>query len=339
MELKTIYTDRVFQRWPSWHIVFEWEDVFRENLKLPLTDTQEAVILTKYVDKAARFLSRKICGNSYKLLSFADKYIYRQKALYFEVYPRGPFYFTGSKNTLPIIIDFWKDKDLDQFYHTYENCSAILISSIEVYNYLVENRFPKKLYHFPLSLSDKYRLTSASKFTKVYDIVIPGRNNPVLWGYLLEYEKKFPEVEYLYQKQINGEFYYISNKSGVVGKFSGRDEYINLLRSAKVGLYSTPGIDGDEKRTGGFCPVTPRFFELLSAGCNVIARYPKNAETIFFELDKVCTLCTDYLHFENALTFALEEKHTDFEKIQAYLAKHYTSERITLLKQILSQIH
>ncbi len=48
--------------------------------------------------------------------------------------------------------------------------------------------------------------------------------------------------------------------------------YINLLRASKISFYSTPGIDGGEKRTGGFNPVTPRYLELLSAQCQLLGK-------------------------------------------------------------------
>jgi hypothetical protein len=339
MELKVIYTDRYFLDWPSWHIIYEWEDILSEHLSVKLIDSRKASVITKYTDKALRYISRQLYGSSNKMLPVFDRLIYKKEALYFEILVRGAYYFTGSKNTIPVIIDFWKGTDLDTFYQAYRNCRAILISNIEVYNFLKDNKFPINIYHFPLSLPDKYRLSGESAFDKIYDIIVPGRSNPVLWGYLMEYEKKFPDVEYIYPEQVDGEFYYVSNKSGRIGKFNKRDEYINLLRSAKVGFYSTPGIDGDEERTGGFGPVTPRFLEMVAAGCKIIARYPQSAETAFYEMNKVCISCDNYSQFEQELSNALNSENSCFAQNEVYLEKHYTSARIDLLKSILSQIN
>ena len=60
------------------------------------------------------------------------------------------------------------------------------------------------------------------------------------------------------QQEANGEFIYVLNKKGPLGKFDSREEYIQLLRASKIAFYKTPRIDGDERHTGGFNPVTPR---------------------------------------------------------------------------------
>ncbi len=335
--MQVIYTDRYFNDWPSWHIIYEWEDVISKSLGLPLADSQAAFVVTKYADKAIRYLSRKLYTSGNRLLPVADRLISKKNGLYFELFSRNSFYFTGSKNTIPVIIDFWKGHDLVTFNSAYKNCRAVLISSIQVYNYLKDNNCPLNIYHFPLSLPDKYRISANTKFKKIYDIVIPGRANPVLLTYLAEYEKKFPNVNYLRRKEINGTLSFISNKSDVIIPVQNREEYIALLRSARVSFYATPGIDGDEQRTGGFSPVTPNFLEMVSAGCRIIARYPKNEETAYYEMSKICISSDSYPIFEQELSAALNNDELDLTENENYLRMHYTSNRAVLLKSILNE--
>lgn len=336
MRLEVIYTDRYFQDWPTWPLIYEWEDVFAEELGLKLVDSNKASVTAFYIDKVLRFSSRKLFGDN-RLIIFADKFINKRQAFYFELLPRSSFYFTGSKNTIPVIIDFWKSIDLNLFYNAYKNCKIVLISNFQAYNYLKECKCPLNIYHFPQSIADKYKISTDAPFKKTYDIIIPGRVDSILWGFLKEYEKKFPDIEYLYREDINGKFVYISNKTGIHYNGQEREEYMNLLRASKVTLYSTVGIDGDEVRTGGFSPVTPRFLEMISAGCEIMARYPANEETQYFEMEKICISCDDYLLFENELSKALNGNGPDLKLYENYLSKHHTSVRVGLLKKILAQ--
>ena len=157
-----------------------------------------------------------------------------------------------------------------------EIAKPLLIPDIEALNYLKANNCPIRLFHFPLSLPDKYKLASDATFSKVYDIIMPGRINIVLWHYLQDYLIEHPEIEFLHLVQIDGKHFYNSNKSGIVGESENRQTYLNLLRSSKVAFYSTPGMDGGIERTGGFNPVTPRFLEncigWLSSYCEVYTK-------------------------------------------------------------------
>lgn len=343
MNLKVIYTDRHFVDATAWHLIFEWEDIFSRDLDLKLTDSRNTAIVAKYVGRVFNFASRVLPvseGLLFFLYSIIDKVTCREKALYIIVRDaKWKFYFAGSHSMLPLIIDFWKTTDLPAFYKTYKNCRALLIPDLEVYNHLKENKCPIKIYHFPLSLPDKYKLSPDSTFEKIYDIIIPGRINIVLWHYLQTYLEKFPEIEFLHMVQKEDLLQYCnSNKSGIVGVCENRDDYMQFLRSSKVAFYATPGIDGGENRTGGFNPVTPRFLEMISAGCHVIARYPKNEDTRFFEMGKISFSVESYDEFELQLTKALNNKQQPIGRNSEYLTGHYTSVRVKQLKEILSQM-
>lgn len=337
MRIKNIYTDRYFQNWPSWDLIYEWEDVFEEQSALKLIDSRKASIVSKFFDRVFLSVARRLHLPENKLIQIVDRCVSKSKSLYFEIYPNNSFQFSTSENTIPVIIDFWKTQDLDAFYKNYQNCKLILISSKEVYSFLKENGCKLNIAHFPLSLSDKYKIDLSSPVNKKYDIILAGRTSPVLISYLKEFEKNNPEVEYLMAKHIDNQLYFESNKSGLIGNFHQRIDYVNLLRMAKVGFYSTPGIDGGEERTGGFNPVTPRLFELAAAGCSIIARYPENEDTHYFNLKTFYPAVNDYSSFEKQLKAALSKDAKEVQKHnKEFLESHYTSNRVLLLKQILN---
>ncbi len=329
----SIYTDRYTPNHGQVyrHVVYEWEDQISAKLCLPITNPgvsrrfHENIIAKNLLKIPAFFSVVKACD-----LLFARE----SKSLYFAMTPQSRGSLSTRSNVIPIIIDFGKIVGLRSFYRTYSNCPLVLISSLEVFNFLKHNACPLNLHHFPLSLPDKYRVTSGSNFEKKYDILISGRLNPVLMEFMRRYEQEHPNIEYLYQSWHDGVYSYISNKTGVLGTFNDRPSYMNLLRAARVCFYSTPGIDGGEKRTGGFNQVTPRLFEFLSAGCHVVARYPDNDDTDFFQLKDICPSVDSYDVFSTRLEAALESPPPT-DRNSEYLKKHYTSNRITLLNQIM----
>jgi hypothetical protein len=238
---------------------------------------------------------------------------------------------------LPVIVDFFVAKDyLNEFYNAYSKNPFILISSLEVFDFLNRNNCPKQIYHFPLSLPDKYKITSTTRFEKEYDLVLMGRTNPVFDDYLQRYIEKHKDFMYVYRILEGPIFNYYTSKGDLIGNIDTRESYIDLMRKSKIGFYSTPGIDGGEGRTKGFNQVTPRFLELLSCGCHVIARYKKNPDTDFYQLDKFSLNIVSYDEFEKAVDKALSTK-VDMKMYSEYLENHYTSKRVELFKTILEK--
>lgn len=330
MNIKFIYSDRKHQKWPSYHIIYEWEDIISHILKVPIINSvNQNSIFFRLINK---FSKKIIKCDSTKV--FEKILIKNNKFLYYEMSPKNYLSFSNNINAIPIIIDFWKNYEITKFINFYQKCPVILISSLELLKYLKKSSFSLNMIHFPFSLPDKYKLESDQKFEKKYDIVLPGRNNPVLWEYLKAYEKKNPKIEYIYQVNKNGKLLYINNKNDIIGSFNDRINYIKLIQSAKVTFYATPGIDGGEIRTGGFNPVTPRIFEMFSAGCYVIARYPKNYDTEYYRLESICPPVESFNDFKQRLEMALYQNCTPIHEYSNYLKEHYTSNRVDIIKSI-----
>lgn len=345
MNLSDILSSRYFEHNPNHHLIYEWEEDFSTALAIPIVNAKpfyRKVIYNRYTKKLLNTLSESILQKLNNIISLSA--LSRDTAGYslaFELSVINVPDFSTTAKAVPLMIDFWKNTDLASFYKTYRNCKLILISSLETFNFLKADNCPLPIKHLGLSLSDRYRLDENTHYEKKYDILLAGRlnirTNQVLRDYLEEFIHRYPDTEYLYQQEIDGEYYYVSNKRGTIGKFHTRQDYIDLLRASKISFYSTPGLDGGEKRTGGFNPVTPRYLELLSAQCLLLGRYPKNEETDFYELPKVCPNIDTYEDFETTLLGYLNQKNTSFATHRKILDKHYTSRRAQQLAEILHQ--
>ena len=320
-----VKTKRNRENWPSFDLLYEWEDIFVSNLNISSCDNT----------KVEEFLN-KIIG---KIGINPLIYFSNNKNLYllFEMTSRLRNSIHNRKNVIPFIVDFYIPKsEIRSFYKAYLHCPFLLISSFEAYCFLKENNFPKQIYHLPLSISDKYKVTRQSRFDKNYDLVMFGRQNSVLTEFVKEYSEKHPDFIYVYRKLENGIFNYYTSTQQYLGNIDNREGYLNLIQQSKIAFYSTPGIDGGEKRTKGFNQVTPRFLESIACGCHIIARYKENPDTEFYELEKFSTSINTYEEFEKAMDKALSTP-VNMEMYADYLEKHYTSKRVELLKEILEK--
>lgn len=105
----------------------------------------------------------------------------------------------NKSNVIPWIVDFYlrTPGQLARFYRTISKNPIVFISSREAYEYLLEKGCPLNIAHLSLSLPDKYSVTKDTKFTKEFDAVLFGRQNPVLKRWLLQYEASHPDVRYI----------------------------------------------------------------------------------------------------------------------------------------------
>lgn len=327
-EIRRILTDRKFEREVSFHLVYEWEDVLSKELEIPLVNN--------IWHRGNRYIKR-IPGLS--------KLVTRGKlSLLFQMNAKvGIFYCYGnSRDIIPVIIDFFLPEDqLARFEKNFSKNPLVLISSKEVYDYLKKCGTKLPIAHWALSLSDKYKITQETHYDKMYDLVIMGRQNSVLLNFLKKYVSKNPSFSYVYCKDIKREdghrdFFYYTSTGKSLGTKNNRQEYIDLMRQARCSLYSTPNIDTDGTRAHGFNQVTPKFLEYISSGCHILARYPKNSDTDYFELDKFSPSIETYEQFEERMDYC-RTHDVDMKFYSDYLEKHYTSTRAKELQDILKQ--
>lgn len=311
MKLESIITTRNYNAWPSWDLVYEWENMISNKLGLPF------------------YYEKEVMNNRYlKRIPFLLQLFQTpQTAFRFDMTPNLHSQVNNRANIIPCIVDFFlREKQLKNFCNCYNKNKIVFVSSREVYDYLKSVNCPLNIQHLALSISDIYRIDATTRFEKNYDLVLMGRQNPVLKTFVDEYAAKHKEFRYVYRILKDGVFNYYTSDGICLGDINTREKYIKLMQSARVGLYSTPGIDGGEVRTNGFNQVTPRFLELIACGCHVLARYKNNSDTKYYELEKFSPIISTYDEFENAMDLRLRT-NVCMKDYSDYLSKHYTSIR------------
>ncbi len=332
-----ILSKRKYEKWVSWDLVYEWEDVLSEGLNVPIVD-----ISPLYRDR--------LLGRIPYLNAISSRF---KPYLYFELRANVQGWFPrvsdNNKYAIPIIIDYFlTDEEIPLFEKIYSRNKVVLVTSKEAYDHLKAKGCKLNIYHWPLSLSDKYKLTPSETFIKKYDLILMGRQNRVLEEWVKRYADLHPDFVYGYRKRINDSLIYYLTDGTCIGEIPDRESYISLMKSTKCILYATPGADvststgskaaltdSNNILTNGFSQVTPRFLEGIACGCHIIARYPENSDTDYFELNKICPNCNSYEQFEALMDKARNEP-VDIKQYSDYLKNHYTSARIDLLRNLLN---
>lgn len=330
MKIERIITNRRWSHEYFWQIAYEWEDCLSDQLNAPL-------LYNNITNRWFRYLWVMLAGSS------ANMPTTDQVSLAFVMRPAlFEYNIAGKQNIIPAIIDFWwrNDADIKTFEKNYHRNPIVLISSKQAYDYLKAKQIDVNLYHWPLSLPDKYRFSS---YEKVYDCVLAGRPSAVLKDWMMQYSKTHPDFTFVYNDRAPGHglLNYVTSKGEVIGNsFSSRMAFFDLLRASKVGLYSTPSIDKDKQQfngmdSNGYDQVTPRFFEYIAAGCHVLARYPDNSDTEYFNLKSIAPHISTYEEFVFRMDYA-RTNPVDSRTYTEWLSHHYTSVRAKMLEEILA---
>ena len=321
MNIQCIVSNRKIDEHHANSLVYEWEDELCTLFEVPLAYNHKLKNerYSKYIPFLLNWLQTDKSAFAYEMCT------YRHNG-------------NNKRNIVPCIIDFyirgpWKVK---LWYYSYWKNPAICVSSKEVYEYLTNEMHLKKIYHLPLSLSDKYRISKETVFEKKYDLFIAGRQNPTLAGFFREYLSRHPETTFVRRELRNGISQYFNQSGECVSETDSREIYVQLIRQARACMYAVPGIDG-AVHTHGFSQVTPRFLEIIAAGCFPLLRYVSNADTDFYQLSSFASSIQSYEDFENQLDIARKER-VDMEKYSNYLQHHYTSVVAEQLRNILTKI-
>ena len=249
----------------------------------------------------------------------------------------------NGKHIIPCIIDFFeRDEQLQEFYSKHSRNKLVLVSSPFDYQYLKEKKCPINIGLFAYSLSDKYAITD-QKVDKKYDVVLTGRQDPLLYSFFKEYIKNHPNVTYVKRgKELENDFnktknYYLNGQDNL-GTIETREEFMKLQSQGRVTLYGVQGYyDGFTK---GFYHMTPHFLEIIACGCHVLAHYPSGKDGVdaqFYEFEKFSPSIETYEQFESAMDCALNTE-VDYNMYSEYLKKHYTSTRVRELTNMLKDI-
>jgi hypothetical protein len=332
-KISQIISTRGYQHQSFFDLIYEWEDTLSKIMGIPIIRESKLFDLT--ISKMIPFAYYlQINGQVSLCFQLGSEIITTRSRFLQDIFGLRT---KNIKQVIPCIIDFWqRENEFKIIEKIYNKNKIILITSREVYEYLKSRGCKNNYKHWALSLPDKYRITPETKYEKKYDIAIMGRQDSLLESFLSLYTERHPNLLYAYKKKENGHFNYYTNKGSFIGCADDRVGYFNIMRGAKSALYSTPGLDNNT-RANGYNQVTPRFLELLSAGCHVLARYTDNPDTAYFELNKFSPNIQSYEQFESLLDRARVEP-VDMKKHSDYLAKHYTSVRAKELENLLKAI-
>lgn len=332
MKLQRIYTKRQYEHLSYWDLVYEWEDVLAKELNIPIFNELSLFDRRfKGIPGLYSFVTKGVPSLCFQMGAEIFPAKYRRLQELFGLRAKN------ISNVVPVIIDWWQlVDDIPAIEKAYSRNKVVLVTSKEAYAFLEEHRVKINYAHWALSLPDKYRISSETHFEKKYDLALMGRQNPLLEKFLTKYVESHPDFVYAIKRRENGHFNYYTNKGEFVGCADGREGYFNVMRGARCGLYATPAMDNKEG-SNGYNQVTPRFLELLSAGCHIIAHYPKNPDTDYFELAKFSEDVCTYEQFEKALDKG-RTTPVDMSFYADYLQQHYTSVRAKQLQDIIVNI-
>ncbi|MBQ2521752.1 MAG: hypothetical protein II537_03510 [Bacteroidales bacterium] len=322
--LTHICSQRKFAPYPSFQIVYEWEDILARSLGLRMNAPGEISNIFH-----RRFEKNGLTGLYHSLLpssSLGLRYIMTattQELCW------------NNRNSIPVLIDFWlEEADLPAFFKAYRHVPLMLVSNREVYDFLLAHNCPFPVAHWALSMPDYYLGRLDRPVEKKYDFCVFGRPNPFFMRFLEEYSRRHPAFEYVLNNGDIDKRCYVSNKGRSVAKDTGRASYLEMIAATRVSCYTTPGLDEAKAESSRYNQVTPRLFEMLSHQCHVIGHYPDNADTQWYGLDGIVPNTEGYDEFESQLDRMLAEPFP-IEAAKHFLAPHTTGHRALELRRIL----
>lgn len=317
-ELK-ILSQRAYQHWPSYDVVYEWEDAFlKYGFKMDILEEKAIFKLGKmrYIGKFAKKVYKYIFKPGISTLkSCGLRFIWIMDASEYKYY--------CSMKAVPIFLDF-QETLVEEIHHATEKLPYYWVTCLDIYNKLLDCG-SKNVQYMPLSISDIYVKDFIPQ--KCHDVIQFGRKNSVLHKYMLEYCEKHPNIEYIYQTE-DGSLTYYSTVNGNIGKLDKRDNYMRLMSECKVSLVSSPGKD-NSRSFGQVDFITPRFYESAINYCYMIGRYTNNEEARKIGIPFICPSIETFEEFEKLLTEYLSMKNFSKKNVyDEFIRNNVTSKRV-----------
>lgn len=306
---------RGFEQYPSYLILYEFEDDFSSANNIPI------YLISKYRYAFGRLVYKSVSN-------FYSKRI-KDTGFVFSIMMTPDYHrlYFNKTNVIPYVIDYWKRYD-ELFEKHFIHFPVVYVSGLEVYEYLKAKKTKVNIKHLPLSISDRHLDLFNQDIHKDIDIINVGRKNKIIDSYINQYMQKYPAVNYVHREMENGENIYYSSLHGKIGKLETRNDLLQTLSRSKIAIVTSPGIDGGEQRTGGFNPVTPRVLEAAIGKCYLIGKYEMNDEFYQFGLDKLVSMPDSFNEFEMMLNAKLNTSFNLQEQYASFLQKNLNSKRI-----------
>lgn len=329
MRIQGILTRRVIEHEQYMDIVHEWEDELAKTLSVPLIPDFD-------------FSNRIISAIRGRVPWFARWLKPHVNSLVFEMWAMNRDRGNNKSTIVPVQVDFWlrDENKIRQFKNARDRNRVALITSAEVCEVLAGVCVwgGGGFRHWAMSLPDKW-FDPEFNHVKKYEFAIFGRvgRKNSRWGeWLSKYAEANPTFSYYYSDRVDGKFCLCDKMGNPTAPLGTREEYMEAVKSTRITLYSTPSQDSDNAYTNGYNQVTPRFLEFIAGGCHVLSRYPKNADTDYYEMPMISPCVETYADFASKMDYARAHE-IDRVKYSAYLKKHLTSVRARELEKILTE--
>lgn len=304
-----IVSNRDCSNWPSWLMVYEWEDILSQTLSANIAPLSDWVKLS---DNCHNVNGYDLCF--IQLANNLERFI-------------------GKPRFLPVIMDLWEN-DIEPFMQHSVHFELLFVTSFKAFTMLREHGCSKVVY-LPYSFPDQY--LSDSLPPKDVDIIQFGRTNPVLDGYMSRLLQRYPHLNYVTTVQHDGKIHFHSSQHGLLEASDTRQKFMTMLGRSTISLVSTAGMDGS-RDTGGFDPVSPRFYESVAGYCRLIGRFPHNEEFVFLGFEQIAERVESYYQFEALVLNYLGRPFDRLAEYQELLKRHTTSTRAVLIENALRQL-
>lgn len=332
--IKEIWTLRSLRHQVFRQILERWEDEIAQELKLELKDkgawerranSRLGAILRK-VDGSGRLVSDQ-CHITRKT---------EPKGLMFAIF--APLYansYVVQSNVVPVIIDCWGD-NLNKAALALTKAKVVVVTNLELVKEF-EKRCPRlTVLCVPLAVESS---AVGRRFDKKYDLIQVGRRNEKLHSWALELTKSRPKLDYWYADTSGVWPRWFSTQRGEISVGLDREDYLATLGAARVALVSAPGIDGGESRTGGYNPVTPRFYEAAALGCRMVGRYPQSGmDYVANNIGSVCSHVESYASFVSAVEAGIAAGPDESQITRDFVQEHTGTAMARRLREKLTSL-
>lgn len=323
-----LYTDKYLTS-VSYDLLHEWEEDFVKYMNVDMVDLYHGVIggkkrsLIIFANKGKRFLGidkarfKTIPDSFWHILFIPNASVYLN--------------YTHIPNIIPLFLDF-PNYMVEKVKYATEKLPVYFVTAYDIYERL-KNAGSNNVEYIPTGISDSYVKAHAPQ--KTINVVQFGRKNVKLHEWMLEYCKSHPDVEYVYVK--NADFEYYSTTRGDIGTYNTREEFCGLIDSAQIALVSSPGAEG-VSRFGDIDFITPRFYECIAHYCFVIGRYTANRETEIIGLSDVCPNVNSQEEFNRYVKDYLSQNTEDnVLRYRDFLERNVMSRRAETVKSIVDK--
>ena len=334
MKITSIWTVRQLQGQVFRQIVEEWEDDFAVELGLPLQDM--SVYELRSNSRFGGVISR--LSSVYSPWDSGGRWRSRPVAefgLEFLLWPpRYSANYCIQPDVVPIVLDFWAEH-MPSAEKVFARSPHLFVTNTEIVQKLASTSLGSKASYLPLSVSIRH--VKPVTIPRTIDLIQVGRKNRWLHEWALEYVRLHPGATYMYSDTSGMWPCWTATDRGRLEIDTSRASYWQLLRSSRISLVSAPGIDGGEVRTGGYNPVTPRFYESAAARCHLIGRFPQAGAD--FVANRVASVCrhVDSLDEFVVAVDAARKAAPEEAKLDDFLAGHTTAEVARTFRSILNR--